>query len=440
MSDQPDIVGQPEDAIPSPDEPVIRTDDATAGSTNPHVIALAESIGPRPAGSPAEAEAASHLIDAFAARGLPSARLKTTVHGTGHLLDLILAAISFVTIVVAMLFPVVGLLAIATILIVLVADGQGAFKLDRFLPARESVNVLGLIPPADEEVRRVVITATLDSPPVGMLSRRHMGHLYSWLQMTVVVSSLVAGLITMIAVVDGGTTVRWFLLLPALVTLAAILLLAERELRKAHSPGAITNASGVAALIETARLVTADPPKWLEVWLLGVGASSGRGGGMADFLSRNTFDPDTTYFVHLVSPGGGTVAIPRSVGAGFRSAPAAPLLAWIFDSVDPDQSKPPPEERSGLVVDTIAPLTHRAGYQTIVITGMDEKQRIPWLAGEEDLPYHVVDSGIEEAARLLRDAIDAMDREVATRAMLARATPAAEPILQYSPDEHTSQE
>lgn len=436
MSEQPETLEQPAGEPETRDVPVVQQDDKPDGSANPHVLALAETIGPRPAGSSAESDAASYLIDAFASEGLPAARLKTNVHGTGYRLDLILAGISLVTIVAAMLIPVVGLFAIAIILILLVTDAQGVIRLDRYLPQTESVNILGLIPPADEEVRRVIVTATLDTAKVGLLSSRHAGHIYSWLQMTVVLSSLVAGLITIVAVVDSGTTVRWFLLLPALVTLLAVLLLAERELRSVYSPGAISNASGIAALIETAKIVTTDPPKWLEVWLLGVGASSGRGGGMADFLTRNTFDPDTTYFVHLASPGGGKTAIPRTVGAGFRTAPAAPLLAWIFDSVEPDSGKPPPEERSGLVVDSIAPVTHRAGYQSIAIAGVDDQQRIPWLAGDQDLPYHVVDAGIEGAARLVHLAIDAMDREVAARAMLARATPAAEPILPEPEVEH----
>lgn len=436
MSEQPETVEQPAGESEDQDAPVVRQDDKPGGSENPHVLMLAETIGPRPAGSSAEADAASYLIDAFAGEGLPAARLKTNVRGTGYRLDLILAGLSLITIVSSMLVPVVGLIAIAIILILLVTDAQGIIRLDRYLPQTESVNILGLIPPADEEVRRVIVTATLDTAKVGLLSSRHAGHLYSWLQMTVVMSSLVAGLITIVAVVDGGTTVRWFLLLPALVTLAAVVLLAERELRSVYSPGAISNASGIAALIETARIVTAEPPKWLEVWLLGVGGSAGRGGGLVDFLARNTFDPDTTYFVHLVSPGGGKTAIPRSVGAGFRSAPAAPLLAWIFDSVEPDSGKPPPEERSGLVVDSIAPVTHRAGYQSITIAGVDDQQRIPWNAGDQDLPYHVEDAGIEEAARLVHLAINAMDREVAARAMLARATPAAEPILPDPDTDH----
>lgn len=438
MSEQPDILEQPNGEPESPDEAVIRNDEPAGGTTNPHVLALSDSIGPRPAGSSAEAEAASYLVDAFAAEGLPAARLKTRVHAIGYRLDLILAAVTLIAIAIALLVPIVGLLAISVVLVLLVSDAQGIIRLDRYMPATDSLNVLGIIPPADEEVRRVVVTATLDTGKVGMLASRHLGHLYSWLQMTVILSALVAGLVAIVAVVDGGTTVRWFLLLPLLVTLIAVGLLADREFRNVHSPGAISNASGVAALIETARIISAEAPRWLEVWLLGVGASAGRGGGMVDFLARNTFDPDTTYFVHLVSPGGGKVAIPRSVGAGFRSAPAAPLLAWIFDSIETESDNPPAEKRSALVVDSIAPVTHRAGYQTIAIAGVEEQLRIPWLSGDQDLPYHVVDTGIDDAARLVHLAITAMDREVAARAMLARATPAAEPILPDSPNANAS--
>ena len=141
---------------------------------------------------------------------------------------------------------------------------------------------------------------------------------------------------------------------------------------------------------------------------------------MADFLSRNTFDPDTTYFVHLQSPGTGRLAVPRSVGAGLRTAPATPLLTWIFDSVRQENTRPE-DNLQRLSVDSLAQVTHRAGYQSVVLAGVDEQGRVPFLDNEEDLPYQVDDERITEASRLVSLAIDALDREVAARAMLARS-------------------
>ena len=183
-------------------------------------------------------------------------------------------------------------------------------------------------------------------------------------------------------------------------------------------------------MVEIARATVTAQPLWLHVWFLGVGAASSRGGGMIDFLSKNTFDPDTTYFVHLHSPGGGGTVVPKSTGVGMRTAPATPLLTWIFDSVMSSNDNPANSGPQRLSATTLALQTHRAGYQSIVIAGTDERGLIPYLDHEEDRSYQVQDGCIDEAARVVSLAIDALDREVAARAMLARSTA---PVQEASP-------
>jgi hypothetical protein len=69
---------------------------------------------------------------------------------------------------------------------------------------------------------------------------------------------------------------------------------------------------------------------------------------------------------------------------------------------------------------TQAHATHRAGYQSIVVAGADAQDRIPLLDDAEDLPYQVHETSIDDTVRFLGAAIEALDREVAARAMLAR--------------------
>lgn len=402
-------------------EEVVQAANAAGSSSNPHVEALSRDIGPRPPASDNEDQAADYLTAALGRAGLPAAKLTTSVPRSGNLPEIILTSGALLAIVVALLLPALGLILLLVVLGLMIAEIYGSFSIATYLPTQSSVNVLAIVPPAETEVRRLIVTSRLDSGTVSLLSRRHLTHLYGWLHAVGAGAVALALLMTVVLLVDSDTSLRPVLIVPALAILVVLALLVEREISSAASPGAISNASGVAAMVEIAATTEQTPPRWLEVWFLGAGASTVRGGGMADFLSRNTFDPDTTYFVHLQSPGCGDLAVPKSVGAGLRTAPATPLLTWIFDSVNQDNTSTD-ERVQRLAVDSLAQITHRAGYQSVVLAGVDESDKIPYLNNEEDLPYQVADQRITEAARLVSLAIDALDREVAARAMLARST------------------
>ena len=420
MSESLDTQAEDAERTERIDEEVVEAANSASLSSNPHVEALARAIGPRPPASEQEQEAADYLATALDQAGLPAAKLSTQVPRSGYLPELILTAAALVAIIVALLVPALGLLLLLGVLGAMMAEIYGYISIAEYLPAQSSVNVLSIVPPAETEVRRLIVTSTLDTGKVSLLSRRHLAHVCGWLHAVSIGAVALALLMTVVLLVDAGSSLRPVLVLPALVVLAVLALLAEHELAATASPGAISNASGVAAMIEIAGATLQAPPRWLEVWFLGAGASTARGGGMTAFLSRNTFDPDTTYFVHLQSTGAGKLSVPKSVGAGLRSAPATPLLTWIFDSVRQDSNKPD-DRLQRLAVDSLAQVTHRAGYQSVVLAGVDESGRVPYLDNDEDLPYQVEEDRIDEAARLVRLAIDALDREVAARAMLARS-------------------
>lgn len=422
MTDQQDTLTDDSDDTARIDEQVIQSANAGATSSNPHVEELARAIGSRPPGSEQEGLAADYLIHALRDIGLPAARLQSNAPRNGSLTEQVLTVAALVAILVAVLLPALGLILLVGVLALTVAEIYGYVKIARFIPLLQSVNVLSIVPPADTEVRRLIVTSTLDTGKAGILSRRHMTHYYSLLHVVVVGALVVAALATVIVLVDSGNNLRPLLVVPALAVVAVLALIVERERSSITSPGAISNASGVASMIDIARTTVASPPRWLEVWFLGVGASTLRGGGMRDFLMKNSFDPDTTYFVHLQGTGGGTPTVPKSVGAGLRTAPATPLLTWIFDSVRGEPAGPNDTEVQRLQIESLAHVTHRAGYQSVVLAGVDKDGRIPYLDNGEDLPYQVQEECIDDAARLVALAIDALDREVAARAMLARST------------------
>ena len=404
------------------DEEMIRAANADVPSDNVHVDTLARAIGPRQPGSAQETEAAEYLAAKLREIGLPAARLQAVAPRYKALTEMILAAAAIVAIIAAFALPALGIVLLVAALAATLASIMGYLKLESLSPEIKTVNVLSIVPPADTEVRRLIVTAPLDSGSVGLLSARHSTHLYAWLHMVTPAALLAAVLITIVMVVDAGMSIRLLLLIPMMAMLATLAMLIERDLSTTFSPGAISNASSVAALIDIAASTFATPARWLEVWFLGVGGSSLRGGGMNDFLTKNSFDPDTTYFVHLHSTGGGQPTVPRSAGAGLRAAPATPLLTWVFDSIGPEPVDASAPSLQRLQIDSLAQVTHRAGYQSVVVAGVDGQGRVPFLDHPEDLPYQVNDASIDETANMVALAIDALDREVASRAMLARST------------------
>jgi len=404
------------------EEVLVQPSNADVPSDNIHIDVLVRALGPRRPGSEQEARAAEYLASKLREVGLPAARLQASVSRIKAMPEIVLTAAAIVAIIATIALPALGIVLLFIALAATVANVMGYLNIGSLSPQINSVNVLSIVPPADTEVRRLIVTAPLDSGPVGLLSARHLTHLYAWLHVVTPAALTTALLLTILTLVDAGAAIRLMLAIPLLVLIVSLALLLERERAISFSPGAISNASSVAAMIDIAASTFANPARWLEVWFLGVGGSTLRGGGMNDFLTKNSFDPDTTYFVHLQSIGGGRVIVPRSAGAGFRVSPATPLLTWVFDSIRPEPVDATSQSPQRLQVESLAQVTYRAGYQSVVVAGIDEQGRIPFLEHSEDLPYQVNDASITEVANMVAMAIDALDREVASRAMLARST------------------
>ncbi|MBA2454410.1 MAG: hypothetical protein H0V47_14665 [Chloroflexia bacterium] len=420
MSDQQDTPSnQFEDTAQFSDVTQV-SDAAPQADGNPHVAALASDVGPRSPGSSSEGEAAAYLAAALRDIGLPAVRLPAHAPKLSGLQELAFALASLAALLVAVLLPPLGLVLLLGLFGLMLADVYGHVRVSDWLPAGQSVNVLSIVPPMESEVRRLIVTATLDTGQVGILCRKHWGFAYAWLHAVILASQALAVVISVAILARGSDSLAPLFAIPGLMLIVTLALLGEREQNGAHSPGAISNASGIAALIGLAKHTVERPPRWIEVWFLGAGAATFGSAGINDFLKRNTFDPDITYFVHLQSPGGGAPVLPKNTGAGLLGTPATPLLTWIFESASGDLIDTDIRTIKRLPFATQAHATHRAGYQSIVVAGVDAQNRIPLLDDAEDLPYQVHETSIDDTVRFLGAAIEALDREVAARAMLAR--------------------
>jgi hypothetical protein len=154
-------------------------------------------------------------------------------------------------------------------------------------------------------------------------------------------------------------------------------------------PGANDNLSAVAALLELARTLAADPPAGLRVLLLSTGSEESSMEGMRGFVARHrgALDPARTRVLVLESIGSpelillegeGMIRV-RDYDPGMRQAVAAaaaragiPLRRGL---------------RSGLATDAL--IAHRAGYPTATLASVDAYKMAANYHTQRDLPHRV---------------------------------------------------
>ena len=194
--------------------------------------------------------------------------------------------------VVPMLAATTGRLPAIAALAALELDVSGrAQPLRRVLPAGEGANVLAAVPPRETAERTVVLVAHHDAAQTGLLWRWPFADSGAGPRgrppMTLPAE------VAMVAMAVGP---RW-LRLPARAVLALGTALSLDVYRGATVPGASDNATGVAAVIELARRLAADPPargsRGPRVVL--TGCEEAGMGGMAAWMREHgrRLDPET---------------------------------------------------------------------------------------------------------------------------------------------------
>jgi len=231
-----------------------------------HVRQLAEVIGPRPAATDAEANAADYIEDVFRARGLEVERQEFDCPRTAawayvacHLLTLGAVALAF-WLPVAALAPAV----LAAIVLVLELDTRPV--LSRLMPKGPSQNIIARHVPRQrrgERLKRVIIVAHYDSArpslassPGAVKNYRLFGAVALWMTLLTPLAILVAALpfaaewkpwtLYATLAIGGG------LIVPVLVNI-------HREIFMHPTDGANDNASGVAAMLGVMEATVPEP-------------------------------------------------------------------------------------------------------------------------------------------------------------------------------------
>lgn len=231
-----------------------------------HVRELADVIGPRPATTDTEAEAADYIQSVFEARGLEVERQEFDCPRTYSWTFVVYHLVTIGAAVVSRWSgPVALVLAVASA-VVLWLDLDTRFSVSRFLPKGPSQNIIARhIPRArrGERTRRIVIVAHYDSTKAslafspGMVKNFNLS--FALMKYTTFATPLVIAF-GMLPFAKGWRPWTWYAALAASAYLVFPLLInVHRELFMHATDGANDNASGVAAMLGVMEATVPEP-------------------------------------------------------------------------------------------------------------------------------------------------------------------------------------
>jgi hypothetical protein len=372
------------------------------------MLQIAGEIGPRRATSLGEAKAAAYLDGRLRRAGMQvSADPFRAVWPAGW--DGLLLALT--GLLGAVLYYWLPLLAL---LLSLWNTALAALLVWRGVPLlgmrRASQNVVATQAAVQAGAWRVVLLAPLDSPPaLGGLGRALLlGPRLSAGRL------VVCGLLVLLALAGMARLpweVRQALWYGQLLLAAFLGLLAALEIRASHgpsSPGAVSHAGALAALLAAAEDL--GPLDHVELWAVALGATA-TGAGISDLLRRYPFDRESTLFLCLEGIGAGSLGFVSAGDAG-RGRGADPLLLEqaYAAAAEPQVDAGPRVYRGGR---TLAGDLRRAGLRTVAITCLDAAGRVPLRASEDDAPDQVDAALLERAAHLAAGIVRRLDTSVA---------------------------
>lgn len=243
--------------------------------TMQHVTVLADEIGPRPATSEAESQAASYLESVFIARGLEpeiqefdAPRSYSWAFVVYHLLSIGAVAATWPNLLPwPMLWPMFGVSALVAF--VMWVDLDRRWGLMRLLPKGPSQNIIARhIPKArrGERLKKVVIVAHYDSARASLAFSpalaRHYGltsGLTKFTTFAIPVVLLADGLPLPVVPPVVHTYLWWTAVGLAAYLLIPLFINVHRELAMPYVDGANDNASGVAAMLGVLHNLVSEP-------------------------------------------------------------------------------------------------------------------------------------------------------------------------------------
>ncbi len=378
-----------------------------------HVRALADVIGPRPAGHPAEAQARSYIRHSLAEAGV--ATPEELPFDTWDTWGYPMAAPALLSLAACLL----GERRWSAGLGAAVALGD-LYHLWRTLqtqkqplaplfPKRPSATLLARLPPAGVPKRRVVLVGHTDSnkerPTFGPALKRGLR---------------AAGTAAVLAQALAALALAWEATRPSpgsrlarrasagvLAALAGSLLYDERG---PYNPGANDNASAVACLLGLGAQLRRRPMRHTEVWLAFTGSEESNCLGLHTLLDRRGEELRDAWFIDFELVGAPEVAFVT------EHSSMTYLHTYTPDAESVDLARQTQQRRPELAVhgravvinDEVATLRGR-GFRGICLVGLGPDGWLPNWHQPYDTTAHLDPRGLERAARFALGMIETLD-------------------------------
>ncbi|MBE0410405.1 MAG: M28 family peptidase [Anaerolineales bacterium] len=271
-----------------------------------HIKYLAETIGGRGSCTEGEREAGTYVADQLHNMGVSQVHNQRFLGVASTYRPYVLAFSSALlgTILVWSFDTQVALL-LGSILNALGALGMWAETdispswMRRFIPKRESLNVIGILPAIKKPNRKAVLCAHLDTHRTPVFYSSPTWHkLFGALVAAGLLSMFITAVFYGLGAVLAWDWVRWIGLGLASMVIFSLSLCIQADLTP-HSPGANDNASGVAAVLAIADRLVQTPLENTEVWTVFTGCEEVGAYGMQSFLDTYAanFDDEVVFLI-----------------------------------------------------------------------------------------------------------------------------------------------
>lgn len=299
-----------------------------------------------------------------------------------------------------------------------VFDLRGSF-FSKLVPSGQSVNAIGARK-SPNAVRNIVFMAHLDTGQAGIIFRPGIKKLFAKLNkgkknvqgpMVLPVMMMTACAITLLALalgVQSGILIG--LLYFFLVFFILALAINIQWVLAPHVPGAVDNASGVAAVLFAAQELQASPLQKSNYYFVGTGSEESGLKGATHFLKthRAEFEKNPTYFINFESIGGGTLHVVESEGLLGRFI-YPPYLNGLAQHIAMKKGYAPLPSVS-LQAGTDTAVTALAGLPSLCFIALDELG-LPLNYHEmTDTPEEIDFELVERAAMIAVDVCREMER------------------------------
>lgn len=401
--------------------------DQTGGSGNQIVDELCSFAG-RGAGTDAERRAANAMASRLRGIGRRAEVEPTYVHPQWALVHALHSVVAIAGSIVAVSQPGIGFaLVLAAATSAYLDLNTRFYALRRLFFRRASQNVVspGGTP---EAPLRLVLVAHLDAGRPGSatgpravrvarrLSPRMRVALSPW---RVYFWGGIAALLPVVGLRMAGVEAQWVSvvqMVPTVIAIASIFVLVDMALSD-PVPGAVDNASGVAAVLDAAERLRAEPVEGLDVWVVLAGAGECQAEGMRSFLRahKGNLEPERTAIVNVDSVGFGSPHYTVTEGAAIGT-PTDQGLISICEALAASEvgAAGPRPIASPLPSDALAAQIRR--IPAITVAGLDENGLpSPAHHTEEDVPARCDATAIGRAADLLVSMARLLEREAARR-------------------------